>query len=176
MLKQVANDTPEQLFSNTTSVTVTVKAALRSVILGGVGGGLIGSIGRSLQDARTLGALFSNHLGAALGALFLALILSGAGIMFSARKSDAQSFVTVEDFWGGLLIGFLIGYSGTAAFTSITGVHPERLRCPILVGRMARCLHRPVRNSNLPLIGRLGRVGLWPVQTAAYIRLIACLS
>jgi hypothetical protein len=42
-------------------------------------------------------------------------------IIFSARKAEAQSFVTVEDFWGGLLIGFLIGYSGTTIFAKITG-------------------------------------------------------
>jgi hypothetical protein len=28
-----------------------------------------------------------------------------------ARKSDAQSFISVEDFWGGILIGLLIGYT-----------------------------------------------------------------
>jgi hypothetical protein len=55
-------------------------------------------------------------LGASLGAV------GGAAIVFAARKTDAQSFVTVEDFWGGLLVGFLIGYSGTAAFSDITGV------------------------------------------------------
>lgn len=34
-------------------------------------------------------------------------------------KSEAQTFVTVEDFWGGLLVGFLTGYSGTAAFSDV---------------------------------------------------------
>jgi len=43
-------------------------------------------------------------------------------IIFMARKSDAQSFVSIEDFWGGLLIGFLVGYTGTSFFESITGV------------------------------------------------------
>lgn len=112
-----------RLFSNTTSFTVPVKAALWNVMLGGVVGGAVGSVGRSLQDAKTLDTLMDSvNLAPSIGALILAVILSGAAIIFSARKSDAQSFVTVEDFWGGLLIGFLIGYSGTAAFSDITRV------------------------------------------------------
>jgi hypothetical protein len=101
---------------------VQVKAALWSVILGGISGGFIGSVGRSLQVAKSIPALFGDRLGVSLGALILALILSAAGIVFAARKSNAQAFISVEDFWGGLLVGFLIGYSGTAAFTNITGV------------------------------------------------------
>lgn len=112
-----------RLFANTTAFTAQIKSAVSSVILGGVGGGVLGSFARSLQEAKTLGNLADHDLGSTLGALLLALILSGAAIVFSARKSDAQSFVTVEDFWGGLLIGFLVGYSGTAAFASLTGIH-----------------------------------------------------
>jgi hypothetical protein len=113
----------EQIFANTTSMNVSLKAALRSVILGGTLGGLFGSLARSLQVAKTLSVLAHHNLGTSIGALLLAVILSGAAIIFSARKTDAQSFVTVEDFWGGILVGFLIGYSGTAAFASITGIH-----------------------------------------------------
>ncbi|MFI7109680.1 hypothetical protein ACIBK9_25470 [Nonomuraea sp. NPDC050227] len=113
------------LFSNTTTVIVPVKAALWSIILGGVLGGAIGSIGRSLQNGKTLDLLVGNQLGASVGSLLLSLILSGAAIIFSARKSDAQTFVTVEDFWGGILIGFLIGYSGTAAFDEFTKTGEE---------------------------------------------------
>ncbi|MFE5579853.1 hypothetical protein [Kitasatospora sp. NPDC056531] len=111
-----------RIFSNTTSFTVPVKSALRNVMLGGVAGGAVGSAARSLQNAGTLDAMASARLGISVASLLLSVILSWAAIIFSARKSEAQSFVTVEDFWGGLLIGFLIGYSGTAAFTNITGV------------------------------------------------------
>ncbi|WP_432927377.1 hypothetical protein ACQPZZ_38790 [Microbispora sp. CA-135349] len=112
----------ERIYSNTVAVTVPIKTALWSVILGGVLGGTAGSIGRSLQEAKTIDALLADNLGACIGSLLLAIILSGAGIIFAARKSEAQSFVTVEDFWGGLLVGFLIGYSGTAAFAKISGI------------------------------------------------------
>jgi hypothetical protein len=108
------------LYSNTTPFTVQVRAALWSVILGSVVGGVIGSIARSLQGEGGAVAFSGPHANSTIGALLLAAILSGAAVLFSARKSDTQSFVTVEDFWGGLLVGFLIGYSGTAAFAKIT--------------------------------------------------------
>ncbi|RKE22954.1 hypothetical protein [Streptomyces sp. TLI_171] len=114
--------TRRRIFSNTTSCTVPVKSALRNVMLGGVVGGLVGSAARSLQSVRTDGFLSHGHPGVAAVSLALSAILSWAAIIFSARKSEAQSFITVEDFWGGLLVGFLIGYSGTAAFTEITGL------------------------------------------------------
>ena len=112
-----------KLYSNTTSFTIPVRAALWSVLLGGVLGGIFGSIGRSLQGSGSVSGLIGHHSGAVFGALALAVILSGAAVIFGSRKADAQSFITVEDFWGGVLVGFLIGYSGTAAFTHITGVH-----------------------------------------------------
>jgi hypothetical protein len=107
------------LYSNTTPFTVQVRAALWSVILGSVFGGIIGSIARSLQGEGGAVAFSGPHANSTIGAILLAAILSGAAVLFSARKSDTQSFVTVEDFWGGLLVGFLIGYSGTAAFAKI---------------------------------------------------------
>lgn len=111
-----------RVFSNTTSLTVPLRAAMWNVMSGGALGGVVGSVGRSLQDAQSLSTLFHQHLGTAIGSLALAVILSSAAIVFAARKSEAQAFITVEDFWGGVLIGFLVGYSGTAAFTEFTGV------------------------------------------------------
>ena len=112
-----------KLYSNTASFTIPVRAALWSVLLGGVLGGIFGSLGRALQGYGSIGGLIGQHGGVVAGALTLAVILSGAAVVFGARKADSQSFITVEDFWGGVLVGFLIGYSGTAAFTQLTGVH-----------------------------------------------------
>lgn len=109
------------LYSNTCSYSLQVRAALWSVILGGVIGGIVGSFARSLQVGGKATAFSAADVNLTISALLLSAILSGAAIIFSARKAEAQSFVTVEDFWGGLLIGFLIGYSGTTAFAKITG-------------------------------------------------------
>lgn len=55
--------------------------------------------------------------------LLVSVILSGIAIIFMVRKSDTQSFVSVEDFWGGLLIGFLVGYTGASFFQDLTGIN-----------------------------------------------------
>lgn len=109
------------LYSNTSAFAVQVRAALWSVILGAFVGGILGSAARSIQGEGFASAFNGRDLGSTIGALVLSVILSGAAVIFSARKTEAQSFVTVEDFWGGILIGFLIGYSGTTAFAKITG-------------------------------------------------------
>ena len=42
-------------------------------------------------------------------------------IVAFARKSNVQQVVSVEDFWGGLFTGFLVGYSGDSFIQSILG-------------------------------------------------------
>jgi hypothetical protein len=81
-------------------------------------GGIAGSTARLLQigSAITWKELTISTV--------LVTLLSAIAIIFMVRKSDTQSFVSVEDFWGGLLIGFLVGYTGTSFFESLTGVAP----------------------------------------------------
>jgi hypothetical protein len=38
-----------------------------------------------------------------------------------ARKSSAQPLVSVEDFWGGMVIGFTVGFFG---FNQFFGLFP----------------------------------------------------
>lgn len=75
-------------------------AAQQALAVGGFAGGIVGSIARSIQQAGIATAFRGTDLSSSIGALVLSAILSGAGVVFSARKTDAQSFVTVEDFWG----------------------------------------------------------------------------
>ena len=67
-----------------------------------------------------------SSLASFLLSVVLAVLLSAIAIIFMARKSDAQPFISVEDFWGGLLIGFLVGYTGTSFFSEITHIEPVR--------------------------------------------------
>lgn len=109
-----------EVFSNTVQFTVAIRAAMHSVMLGSVIGAVGGAVGRLLQQSS--GNLSSLDWRSAWMPIILAAILSMAAAVFSARKSETQSFVTVEDFWGGALVGFLIGYSGTAAFQNLTRI------------------------------------------------------
>jgi hypothetical protein len=57
-------------------------------------------------------------------ALISTIILSAMAVVFLARKSETQALISVEDFWGGLVIGFLVGYTGVSFFEGLAGLEP----------------------------------------------------
>lgn len=105
---------------NTASVNVEIRAPMESIILGSIVGGILGFGAKYLQ-------LISSDTSYLVPTsmvlnLLLAIMLSIAAVVFTARKSNTQSFVSVEDFWGGVMIGFLVGFSGLSAFQGIAGI------------------------------------------------------
>jgi ATPase involved in DNA repair len=105
----------EKTYTNTIAHSLSIRPSVYSVLTGSVIGGIAGAIARLLQ---------SPTMPTAQGitvTLFLSIILGGMAVIFMARKSDAQSFISIEDFWGGILIGFLVGYTGTSFFEGVTG-------------------------------------------------------
>jgi hypothetical protein len=128
---EAAQDDRAAVHSNTAPTTVNIRASLWWVMAGSVIGGLLGATARLLQQANTTATQAGAALGEAtsapniIGSMLLAVILSIAAAIFAARKSETQSFVSVEDFWGGALVGFIIGYSGTAAFENLTRVRSD---------------------------------------------------
>lgn len=109
------------LFTNTIAHEISIRPSIYSIIWGASGGGFIGAIARLLQINPSITWISFTQTDF-LVAIALSIILSGIAVIFMARKSDAQSFVSIEDFWGGLLIGFLIGYTGTSFFSELTGI------------------------------------------------------
>lgn len=105
------------LFSNTISHSISIRPSVMSMIVGSVLGGLIGSVTRILKVSESTSFILLDNV----FAIIIAISLSAIAVVFVARKSDNQSFITVEDFWGGLLIGFLVGYTGTSFFETMTG-------------------------------------------------------
>jgi len=108
---------------NNVEKVLYIRAPIFSIVLGALLGGALGFIAKQLQVFGTLSEVVSagSHL---ILAFVLSLILSAVAVIFTARKSDIQTFISIEDFWGGLVIGFLIGYSGVAAFQTYTDVLP----------------------------------------------------
>jgi len=87
-------------------ITATVRPAPAAIVSGAILGAIIGSLARGnnpLEQATMLTALTS---------VFMSII----GAIALSRKSGSQSVVTVEDFYGGFLIGALIGYGGASVF------------------------------------------------------------
>jgi hypothetical protein len=99
---------------------ITIRASMQAIMLGAFVGGVAGSVARAVQVNTSFGSLLDSLSTIALQ-IILSSVLSVAAVIFAARKSDTQSFVSVEDFWGGAVIGFLVGFSGTTAFGQITG-------------------------------------------------------
>ncbi|MCI5127002.1 MAG: hypothetical protein D3905_01780 [Candidatus Electrothrix sp. AS4_5] len=112
-----ATQKEDEVLTNTIAHELAIRPSVYSLIIGAMLGGFIGSSAKLLQTTPSEVNLISSFV-----TIAVAVILSGMAIIFMARKSDAQSFVSIEDFWGGLLIGFLVGYTGTSFFESLTGV------------------------------------------------------
>lgn len=122
--KEEAELKEDGLFTNTIAYELSIRSSIYSVITGSAAGGLIGGAARILQVATpSFNQIFTMSN---LIAMVVAVILSMVAIVFMARKSDAQSFVSVEDFWGGLLVGFLVGYTGTSFFENLTGIEAPK--------------------------------------------------
>ncbi len=106
---------------DTIEYQVQVKASLASVVLGSflgaVGGWIVREVGSGVLDVQ--GWL----------RLIVSVVLAAMSVVLFARKKDVQPLIAVEDFWGGVAMGFLAAYIGPAVFEnllpdSVTGVTP----------------------------------------------------
>jgi hypothetical protein len=113
--------TPTHLLSNTVAHHLAVRSSVYSIMAGSILGGGVGSVARLLSMSPAATSWGEGGI-----TVLIAVILSAVAVIFLARKSDAQSFVSVEDFWGGILIGFLVGYTGTSFFEDLTGLAQPR--------------------------------------------------
>lgn len=89
--------------TDTVEHVLQVKASLTSMILGSLLGSAAGYLARS--------GVFVLDVPHVLG-LATTLILAAMTVVLFARKKDVQPIIAVEDFWGGVAIGFLAAYAG----------------------------------------------------------------
>jgi hypothetical protein len=94
--------------------SLNVQASLPSVIIGAVVGSLFGSLASQPN-------IFEWHWPTIVPRTLSALILSGFAVIAFARKEGVQPLIAVQDFWGGLLIGFIVGYSGLQVLGDVFG-------------------------------------------------------
>jgi hypothetical protein len=104
-VRYAADDRDHQ---DTIPYQLTIQAAITATMLGAVFGGAIGAVARMLKEQTYSSAGF----GTKLASLVLAVILGAILVVSFARKSGVQQIVSVEDFWGGLFLGFLTGFLG----------------------------------------------------------------
>jgi hypothetical protein len=101
---------------------LSIRAPLLSLMTGAIAGSILGHLLFDALDPTN--GLFNPTKGGWLGILaaYLASILiSIVAVIAFARKKDAQPLISVEDFWGGMFVGFMAGYSGKLFLGKILG-------------------------------------------------------
>ena len=114
---QVRYEVDEKAHIDTLPFSVNIRAPMRSSIVGAVIGGFFGHMAR---DSNNLSDLLSFNKPLLVG-LLRTIIFSLIVIVAFARKSSVQQVVSVEDFWGGVFTGFLVGYTGEEFIKSVLG-------------------------------------------------------
>lgn len=111
---QVRYEVDGQMQVDTVPFEVNIRAAITSTLIGATVGSVLGALVKT--D-------FSNpNASVALWRVILTSAILGFMIIVAfARKSNVQQLISVEDFWGGLFIGFLVGYSGEGLINSVFG-------------------------------------------------------
>lgn len=109
---QVNYSVDSHIHVDTVPYALNIRAASTSSLIGAAIGSILGSIvnPRNVQSAD----LIQN--------LFISLIFAIIIVVAFARKSNVQQIVSVEDIWGGIFIGFLVGYSGETFVNSVLGL------------------------------------------------------
>jgi hypothetical protein len=100
--------------ADTVAYNQEIRSTMGAMVAGAMIGAVIGSTLKGLADpaAPTAGV-------AMLTTITTALLASIAVVVAFARKSTAQPIISIEDFWGGALIGFSTGFFGFEQFTNL---------------------------------------------------------
>ena len=94
-----------------------VKPPLLSMVIGAIIGATLGS------SAKALNAPTSPSFASMAVSIGSSVVMSMIAAIALSRKTGTQGFITVEDFYGGFVVGALIGYGGSSYFES--AIKPE---------------------------------------------------
>lgn len=99
-----------------------IQAAQSSVIIGAVVGSIFGVVVTEIKS------LFDGQWLTVLPRIITTMIISAFAVIAFARKAGVQPIIAVQDIWGGLLVGFLVGYSGTQVLGNLfSGTDPAAI-------------------------------------------------
>jgi len=100
--------------TDTISYEQSIQSTIGAMAVGAAIGAIVGTSLKSLSSPAQNGTD-----GSILRVLTASLLASMAVVVAFARKSTAQPLVSVEDFWGGALIGFSVGFFGFEQFFNL---------------------------------------------------------
>ena len=89
--------------------------------VGSAFGAIVGSLLKSFSGPQGSASTHS-----VLQAIFVSVLASAAVVVAFARKANAQPIISVEDFWGGALLGFTVGFFGFDRFAGLFAGAPGK--------------------------------------------------
>jgi len=95
----------DKTHNEATQMDLSIFASISGMLSGAVLGSVIGTVLR-LTAAPSISPSF-------LWTLLGSIIVGFMSAILLMRKKDVQPLVTIEDFWGGIVIGFLSSYLGS---------------------------------------------------------------
>ena len=101
---------------DTVGYQMNVRAPLKAIIYGSVIGSIIGYLVKEGMADTTQFQRTPFWL-----RMLKAVLVSGIVVVAFARKKDAQPVLSIEDFWGGVFVGFLSAYGGESLLHQFTG-------------------------------------------------------
>ena len=111
---------PKQVQQSYANMEIAIFPSFTTMLVGTLVGSLLGTSAKQPFFSRIMGGEdFS--LGLTLSDFLINLILAFVAGVVLMRRKDVQSFITIEDFWGGLLVGFVIGFTGYQGLTRLLG-------------------------------------------------------
>jgi len=90
-----------------------IRSTMSAMVIGAVCGAIISTLLKNINSFSNIGSLSQ--------ALIVSILASFAVVIAFARKSSVQPIVSIEDFWGGTIIGFTVGYFGFNDFEHLFG-------------------------------------------------------
>jgi hypothetical protein len=97
---------------------LSIRSPLSATITGSIFGSVAGFLLRDIFEEKAILTILNGGGFAPFLVWFVALlgnvILAIVVVVAFARKRDTQPFISVEDFWGGLFVGAVAGYTGKA--------------------------------------------------------------
>jgi len=107
--------------TDTVAYEQSIRSTISAMSIGAACGAIIGTLLKSLNESQE-----SASGGFRFRALIVSVLASFVVVIAFARKSTAQPIVSVEDFWGGALIGFTVGFFGFEQFHNLFGKAPTK--------------------------------------------------
>jgi hypothetical protein len=123
---QSIKDIEVSIFPSVGSMLVgTLVGSVLGTIVKVLTGGPLRGIGLVTPNDKVVSPLSWGDVFNLLPLFFVNLILGLLIGIILMRKKDVQPFLTVEDFWGGILLGFFVGYLGLPFLFQFGNISPN---------------------------------------------------